>query len=102
MNELVKRMIEGRNIPEENALVRIGIDGGGGFLKACLSVFDLVEFKQPCTGKHQGERFRDSGVKMVLIIGIVPDIEENYPNVARDRRQNLQMRIHHCHRPKVM
>ena len=101
MNELVKRMIEGRNIPEENALVRIGIDGGGGFLKVCLSVFDLVEFKQPCTGKRQGERFRDSGVK-VIIIGIVPDIQENYPNVARDRRQNLQKRYHHCHRPKVM
>ena len=82
MNELVKRMIEGRNISEENALVRIGIDGGGGFLKVCPSVFDLVEFKQPCTGKRQGEQFRDSGVK-VIIIGIVPDIQKNYPNLKR-------------------
>ena len=65
MNELVKRMVEGRNIPEENALVSIGIDGGAGFLKVCLSVFDLVGFKQPCTGKRQGERFRDSGVNPI-------------------------------------
>ena len=79
MNELVKRMIEGRNIPGENALVRIGIDGGGGF----LSVFDLVKFKQPSTGNRQGERFCDSGVKKVIIIGIVPDIQENYPNLKR-------------------
>ena len=79
--------------PGKNALV--------GFL-VCLSVFDLVEFKQPCSGKRQGERFRDSGVKKVIIIGILPYIQENFPSVARDRHRNLQKRIHHCHRPKVV
>ena len=36
-------MIEGRNINEENMLFRIGMDGEGGFMKICLSLFDVEQ-----------------------------------------------------------
>ena len=70
-----------REIDENNMIVRIGMDGGGGFMKVCLSVFDMRQEK-----KEQGRlknRFKDSGVKKLVILAIVPDIQENYINIKR-------------------
>ena len=64
-------------------LVRIGLDGGGGFMKICLSVFDMNCAQNREYRKRLGEKFKDSGVKKVMIIAIVPDIQENYVNVKR-------------------
>ena len=80
VNEVVERVIKMREIDESNMIVRIGMDGGG-FMKVCLSVFDMHQEK-----KEQGRlknRFKDSGVKKLLILAIVPDIQENYINVKR-------------------
>ena len=41
LNELIDDIIRERNIDDKDLLVRIGMDGGGGFLKICLSVFQL-------------------------------------------------------------
>ena len=74
-------MIKTREIDENNMIVRIGMDGGGGFMKVCLSVFDMRQEK-----KEQGRlknRFKDSGIKKLLILAIVPDIQENYINIKR-------------------
>ena len=79
VNEVVERVIKTREIDEDNMIVRIGMDGGGGFMKVCLSVFDMRLEK-----KEQGRlknRFKDSGVKKLLILAIVPDIQENYINI---------------------
>ena len=38
---LIEKIILGRDLIENNVLVRIGLDGGGGFAKICLSLFDL-------------------------------------------------------------
>ena len=68
-------MIKDRNIDEENMLIRIGLDSGAGFFKVCLSIFDLRDTKQ--SGRLDA-RFKDSGIKKVMVIGIVPEIQENY------------------------
>ena len=55
------------------------MDGGGGFLKICLSIIDL---NQPCSSTTTlSKKFLDSGVKKVFIIGIVPEVQENYKNL---------------------
>ena len=76
---LIDRMIQESNIDENNLLIRIGLDDGGGSLKVCLSVFDFGQTKK----SRLGERFKDSGIKKVMIIGIVPEMQENYFNVKR-------------------
>ena len=48
-------------------------------MKICLSAFDLNEpVSLQEKGKTFGKIFKNSGVKKVLILAIVPDIPENY------------------------
>ena len=70
--------------------LKIGIDGGGGSFKVTMNI---TEKKQPTeaddlksppkkrTAKHIKQRYKDSGVKKLFIIGIVEDILETYDNV---------------------
>ena len=84
LNGLVDRIIEKSEINEENMLVRIGLDGGGGFMKICLSMFDFSDTADKSSsngGKCLKEWFKNSGVKKVLIIAVVPNIQENYCNI---------------------
>ena len=85
LNGLIDKLILERGTDEKNMLIRIGLDGGGGFMIICLSIFELESKPPPAikTRKRLGERFKDSGVKKVVVIGIVPDIQENYLNVKR-------------------
>ena len=67
----------------ESLLVKVSIDGGGGFLKFCLSIFDINN-PQPKEGKYfVTKKFLESGVKKIFIIGIVPEVKEEYVNVKR-------------------
>ena len=63
-------------------LIRIGLDGGGGFLKICLSLFDLYASESKST-KTLSKKFKDSGVKKVFIIGVAPNTPENYYNMKK-------------------
>ena len=85
LNGLIDKLILERGIDEKNMLIRIGLDGGGGFMKICLSIFELESKPPPAIKKRKrlGERFKDSGVKKVVVIGIIPVIQENYLNVKR-------------------
>ena len=83
LNELIDDIIRERNIDDKDLLVRIGMDGGGGFLKICLSVFQLQRDTAGC-GKRLDEKFKkDSGVKKIIILAIVPGVQENYANLKR-------------------
>ena len=75
---LRKRSLEN----SEFLLVKVGIDGGGGFLKICLSIFDI---DNPVSANKTGlsKKFKDSGVKKVFLIAVVPDVPENYVNVKK-------------------
>ena len=56
-------------------MVKIGVDGGNGFLKITLSIFDSREL--------QNSNFRDTGVKKSFIIGMLLSVPENYVNLKR-------------------
>ena len=95
LNGLVDKIIKERNIDETNMLIRIDLDGGGGFMKICLSIFDLNENEQngdqTGEGKRLKERFKNSGVKRLWLLGWcqcendvnvkMTDIQENDVNV---------------------
>ncbi len=60
------------------------MDGGGGFLKVCLDVIE--EARSPTQSRitkklSSQERFQDTGVKKLFIVGIVANVQENYHNV---------------------
>ena len=79
---LIDEVVDSRQIEQNSMLIRIGIDGGGGFMKICLSIFDIL---QPISnkGKTLAKKFKDSGVKKVFLLAIVPNIPENYWNVKK-------------------
>ena len=71
-----------KRVDGESILVKISIDGGGGFRKMCLSVFDIHD-PLPKANNAMSKKFLEFGVKKVFVIGIVPDISENYINMKR-------------------
>lgn len=61
----------------DNVLVKIGIDGGGGFLKVCLNIFQLDR------SPEHAQYFKDTSVKRIFIIAIAPLVQENYHNLQK-------------------
>lgn len=72
-DEFIERIMEIRGMNLDETMIKLGIDGGGGFLKFCLSLYSKY-IEAP--GK-----FKDTGVKRVFIIAICPDTQENYSNL---------------------
>ena len=66
----------------DDILLRLGLDGGGGFFKIVLSVFDKDD-PYPNVKSALSKKFKESGVKKAFIIALVPKISENYVNVKR-------------------
>ena len=66
----------------KSLLVKVEIDSGGGFLKICLSVFDMDNL---VSGSKVGlsKKFKDSGLKKIFLVAAVPDVPENYQNVKK-------------------
>lgn len=78
LDGLVSRIIEKRGYEFESDLIyKIGVDGGGGFFKLCLTISDADD-EETLRNKH-----KDTGVKRIFIIGMVPNIQENYSNVLK-------------------
>lgn len=63
--------------------VKVGIEGGGGFLKVCLSFYNITLSSSPTLRNNNNNKYSDSGVKKLFIIRIVDDVPENYKNVAK-------------------
>ena len=63
-------------------ILKVGIDGGGGSLKICMSVFDMANL---VSGNKVGlwKIFKDSGVNKVFLVAAVPVVPENYQNVKK-------------------
>ena len=80
ISQLIDEVIDLRKLDVNNVVIRVGMDGGGGFLKVCLSLFELSSF---VTSLTSSTKFKDSGVKKALIIGIAPETEELYSNVKK-------------------
>ena len=58
----IEKVIEERHLNEHTLLTRIGMDSGGGFLKICLSVFDLLN-PVDVQRKTFAKKFKNSGEK---------------------------------------
>ena len=60
-------------------LLRLGIDGGQGFVKVCINIIDTTSSESNVPRSKRG--FLDSGVKRLFILGIVQDKCEMYENL---------------------
>ena len=89
LNGLVEMIIRERNVEEGDLLFRFGMNGGGGFMKVCLNVFNLKGQSSHQSDEWENSKkrldvvFKNSGVKKTIIIALVPDVQENYFNVKR-------------------
>ena len=79
---LINKVIEKRQRERDSVLIKISIDGGGGFLKIYASVFDIDDPIPKMSGVLS-KKFLKSGVKKIFIIGLVPDVSEDYVNIKR-------------------
>lgn len=65
--------------------LKFGIDGGGKFLKVCLSVFSKQNEEVIGNAEVQSvkstKKFKDSSVKKLFILALAPNTQENYENV---------------------
>ena len=78
VNALIDKIVElrGYDDDDDEILIRIGIDGGGGFFKVCLSIFTLQQ-------QRSAAAFKDSGVKRIFLLAIAPSTQENYQNLQK-------------------
>ncbi len=85
ISELVSRIQNNRQHVYTH--LKVGLDGGGGFLKVCLNMQDLSNNFEPCATKRHcykdgvaPQEKKDGSVKRLVIIALVPNIPENYDN----------------------
>jgi hypothetical protein len=84
VSKLIKTICEKRGTPP-NPFLKIGIDGGGGSIKVCLNIVGKLEHNHLAAKKEpscSAEKFLDTGVKKLIILGIAFDIPESYANVS--------------------
>lgn len=88
VNELIDFVKEKREVDEVH--LKIGIDSGGGFIKVCLSIqsstiiesdIESIKCRQKYSDGPVAKNFKDSGVKKLLLLGIIAHAQENYENV---------------------
>lgn len=81
---LIYHVIGSRN--HTNVHIKIGVDGGGGFLKVTLSIQtyyeETVENILSSRKSNRRQTFKDSGVKKIFIIFLAPSTQENYTNIS--------------------
>ena len=70
---------------EDDLLIKLGLDSGRGFLKLCLTMEQLKsseEFTEEKKKRPRHEqRFKDGGVKKLIILALVENCLETYDNV---------------------
>lgn len=88
LDGLVSYIKKARNIAD--VYYKIGIDGGGGFLKICLSIQSsmhtanndniIIKRRKFKDGIGQNS-FKETGVKKLFILALASNTQENYSNV---------------------
>ena len=73
----IDEVMQSRGLDVNTTLIRIGLDGGGGFIKKCLSLLNLYT-TESVSKKKLCKKFKNSGVKKVFIVGIAPKTPKNY------------------------
>lgn len=88
--DFISFICEQRNYDLNEIYLKIGLDGGGGFFRICLT-FNKASYlhtnekrRKFCYDENQPQsKLKDSGVKKLFILCIVPDMQENYFNVLQ-------------------
>jgi len=80
--------IRGLNLNDEDILIKIGMDSGGGFFKIALSILSTkMELTNDQQENEDASAFRReeklSGVKRTFVVAITPDVPENYVNLKK-------------------
>ena len=87
--ELVDFILLERRLFEDDLECKVGVNGGGGFLKICLNIFSHGEFKDKISKRKKysdGVAPKDilnTSVNKLLILAIVPELPEKYENVSQ-------------------
>ena len=76
-------------ISGDKYFIKIGIDGGGSFLKVCINIETFDESSKEDNQNRKwsyaagacSKDFKDSGVRKLMIIGIIEDVQESYDNL---------------------
>lgn len=88
LESFLQKIKDNRKLNEVH--LKFGIDGGGGFLKICLSIQSVgLEEEEEVQKKRQkyedgiaAKRFKESGVNKLLVLAIAPNTQENHSNVV--------------------
>lgn len=79
---LIHFIMKHRRYDPQNTLIKLGMNGGQGFFKITLN---LVKIKSDTEDTADKKRVKaaaaDSGVKGLMLLCVVPDIQELYENV---------------------
>lgn len=91
VDALVKFIIAERDLNFYDTRARIGFDGGKGSLKVTLNILtkEKDDLNSPLKKStrysysegSQAKKFQDSGVKKLIVIGVVEDVKETYDNM---------------------
>lgn len=84
--DFILRILKERGLEHVIVFKKYGMDGGGSFFKICLNVFkdesvSSPEKKKTASSSRSAAKFKDSGVKKLLLIAVVEGVPETYSNV---------------------
>ena len=86
LQDLTNHVLHSRDYSPQH-LVKLGIDGGGSFLKISLGIISTEAVDESKSPQQKSSRLltnsiaRDTGVKRQLIVAIVEDVPETYATV---------------------
>ena len=84
LKALCQQVLETRNLSDD-CIMKLGVDGGGGFLKVSFGFMEKVSVLKSPPPKRllTNSLAKDSGVKRQLLIAISEDLQENYSNAEQ-------------------
>lgn len=80
---LIEYILEKRGWKPEDVELQVGLDGGGGFFKVGLTIRRVRGATSPQKKKSFNRKYRDGGVKKLIILAIAPKTGEYYLNVKK-------------------
>lgn len=88
IRSVLETCISKRDLQFTKLNFKIGIDGGGGFLKVCLNILEEDNMFAQAKKKRRlfddvKESHKDSSVQKLIIIALAPDVPENHENVSK-------------------
>ena len=85
--KLLHEIIQRRDLEFQKMDFKIGVDGGGGFLKICQNVIRQEEQtrkkRRLFNDGIEGSAHTDTSVHKLAILAIVPDVPETYENISQ-------------------